>query len=526
MSSPSKLITTIDDLPPEMINELFKHLPLKDLVACSLVNKRWHSIYAAFKRHRIVATLYDPDLGRWKYPAKQILDSELCSQHSLYCLVDPEINPHCKMLSNLKHLALWCWGNHFYPELLKSFKHLVHLEIGPDYLSSFRGKNEKVRLKFPKLEVLVFHSSKILNDYNDFCPISIDCPKLHTLAYGEQQSKSLLSVKHPKRIRVLETNMFGPKLTPFNVHCLVTRELNVISKATLLSLPVLKELHFNLGIRELFWNSQEKIGTLDRVKRALNLFLDGVDALRGPEFKFTFAGFRLTKTTLDEIGDFEMQVVVNEYGHDYERVFNEDIYMKNYHLIEPDALEFINELYYNLLRSVEPGELPDSFFDKFAWVETVHAREAVEDARHLRWFLKSLRSLKKLDLRDSQLGQEFYDQLPTFVGSLTELTTKARVGGLQLNFEFIRELPRLNWLDVYDCSSFPSLITLVTLLSELKNVKHTLNFEFEEQAISVCKWYRSGDWEVSENEQMELQTEDLSELIDYLRKWYAEAEDV
>lgn len=41
--------TTIEDLPPEMIRELFKRLNPKDLLACSMVHKRLSSLYSGFK---------------------------------------------------------------------------------------------------------------------------------------------------------------------------------------------------------------------------------------------------------------------------------------------------------------------------------------------------------------------------------------------------------------------------------------------------------------------------------------------
>ena len=44
MSSPAKPTepaTSIEDLPPEMIFELFKYLHVEDLAICSMVNKRW-----------------------------------------------------------------------------------------------------------------------------------------------------------------------------------------------------------------------------------------------------------------------------------------------------------------------------------------------------------------------------------------------------------------------------------------------------------------------------------------------------
>ena len=83
--------------------------------------------------------------------------------------------------------------------------------------------------------------------------------------------RSLLDVKHPETIRLLDTGMRGPKLAQFrNVDCLVTDEFEVLSKTTLLLLPSLKEVRFRCGVRSVFiYVFKREIDSLDRMKRAL-----------------------------------------------------------------------------------------------------------------------------------------------------------------------------------------------------------------------------------------------------------------
>lgn len=70
---------------------------------------------------------------------------------------------------------------------------------------------------------------------------SIDCPELSSLIYNGHAN--LLHVKQPEMIRKLETSMSGSKLAPFrNVEHLVATQFEVISKATLQSLPEVKAL--------------------------------------------------------------------------------------------------------------------------------------------------------------------------------------------------------------------------------------------------------------------------------------------
>ena len=63
--------------------------------------------------------------------------------------------------------------------------------------------------------------------------------------------------------------------------------------------------------------------------------------------------------------------------------------MKNYHLINPDAVHFVRKLDYSLLMTNVVGEFPRCFFQKFSGIKEVHARGAfVRDAWHFLWFLK------------------------------------------------------------------------------------------------------------------------------------------
>ena len=92
--------TTIDNLPTEMICELFKHLTPKDLLVCSMVNKRWHSIYADFKVRRLVTTddLLDYYLN-WCDSNQAVQEEELCHRNLFNFLVDKPL------LSNLNHFG-------------------------------------------------------------------------------------------------------------------------------------------------------------------------------------------------------------------------------------------------------------------------------------------------------------------------------------------------------------------------------------------------------------------------------------
>ena len=467
-------LTTIDDLPPEMIDELFRHLHLKDLAACSLVNRRWHSIYAAFRLHRLVVFESFQFFGKWSYPKRRVRSVERCQPDMFNRLVEQPL------LSNLKHLAISGKHPQFDADKLNRFSQLERLEID-GYLDK-----KKVNLKLPKLSVLAVHS------WNDRVFLSVDCPKLSLLVYEEgnpEESRTLLVVKHPETIKKLVTNISNLKLRQFrNAECLVTDELERISKATLLSLPRLKELHYNSSIEKLFGKFEDVIGTPDRLKRMLIEFMDEAKVLKGSDFKFTFAGFQATKIMLGLI-DFDVQIVEWD-GIKHLEVSKEYIYMKNYQLLEPDVpLDFIHHVDYSSLMSNVAGEIPKWFFEKFTGIDSVSAK-GVQDERHFLWFLKSTSPLGTLFFAGPPFSQEFYDHLPAIVHSLNTLILVRIVDQclekeFELRFDFIANLPCLAYFNADLPLSFGSLASLIRSLG--KFTSGSFNFLFTRNRFRIEK---------------------------------------
>ena len=496
--------TCIENLPPEMICELFKHLPLKDLLVCPLVNRRWRSIYAGFRVSTLVVRdRHHANIINWSYPGRKFGDHQLCSPELFNRLADQPL------LSNLKHLALLCDNDQFDYAKLRSFSQsLVHLEI-----IRFFGRIKKLKLKLSALQVLVCH-------YGNSRPLSIDCPKLKVLVYHESEEDSLLEVKRPETIRSLVTDMVSPKLAPFrSVERLITREVANICKDTLLSLPKLKELRYNRNMRSAFWEFKDDgSGRLNRMKRTLSEFMVEAKKLRGSDFRFRFAGFHLTPARLDQL-DFGVQVEQDR------EPCNEYVYMKNYQLLDPDAtLDFIDEICYTRLMESLPGELPADFVQKCTSVDTVKLYGRVQDEQHLLWFLQSLSSLRDLNLEDAKLSQEFYDQLPQSASSLVQLMigTYDKTGRL-LRLDFLRELPGLNQLSFRQpwfaepIESYDSIRSLVSFLAQLNGVRVEFDFQFFKRSVRIelsLGRFRVSVWKYHDSGQV-LHTPD--ELVEYLK---------
>ena len=270
-------MSSINDLPPEMICELFKHLSPRDLVVCSMVNKRWQSLYSGIKLYRVaaIAKRFSDCLDNWSYPDRRIEDQELCPPELFHRLIDQPL------LSNLKYLALCGLSSDFDLDklsgLLTNNNQLLHLELNVAFSSQVN-----LHLKLPKLRILAFHSP------NELCSLSVDCPELNVLLYHKPSfNRGLLEVKHPETIRKLDTNLNPNELALFkNIEYLVIQDCFLESVRNILSsLPRLKELHFNEGMSWVFRTRYSR----NRVEElTLEEFLNDAKKRNGTDFQFRY----------------------------------------------------------------------------------------------------------------------------------------------------------------------------------------------------------------------------------------------
>ena len=148
---------------------------------------------------------------------------------------------------------------------------------------------------------------------------------------------------------------------------------------------------------------------------------------------------------------------------------NERLYTKNYYLIDLDGtLDLIQSLDYSCLMECANGQLPSCFFKKLTRIDWLDVKGLVQDEDHLFWFLK-LSSVKNLILSGPQLSKAFYGQLPALLRpfcSLHSCTNDKRQ--LQMNFEFISEMPCLIGLEILLDLLFEFLTSLVGSVSKIE----------------------------------------------------------
>ena len=450
--------TTINDLPPEMICELFEHLHPLDLLTCSRVNKRWNSLFRGFKVQRIALAegfnfLGKTHVNKWYNSNQKFKDSEICDGDLMVRLLKRP------MLFDLKYLNISCQyllqrrARFDWKSRVNQCKNLIHLELS--IACTLLGV---LKLYLPKLKVLAI-------DHRNHVSLTIDCPNISVLGYGDETGDTdfLLNLKHPETIRKLSTNMLAWKLARLgmiNVERLDTYRFGLIEKETLSMFPKLKEFHFNRPLDDLLLDYK-----IDRVKQTLNEFMEYVHRYKATDLKFWFVGFLLNKTAIDAI-DFGLWT-----EDEKEKVSLEYVYTKNYDLIDPDdSLECVHSLDYSYLMEVA-GEIPRCLL-KFKDIEVIRVVGPVQDENHFLFFLKSLRLLEKLSLDHSyRFSQEFWNSLPASAPSLISLNVDNRAvektEEFQVNFDFIAKLSRLSNLNVKIPVSFECLKSLVRSFHKL-----------------------------------------------------------
>ena len=195
----------------------------------------------------------------------------------------------------------------------------------------------------------------------------------------------------------------------------------------------------------------------------------------------------------------------------------EYIYTKNYHLF--DGLDFRGSIDYNRLLENFSGQLPSCFFRKFTSISELRAKGPVVDADHLLWFLKSLGSVRRLNLDYTGLGQAFFDQLPTSAPLLTNLEVWEHYAKPEVDFNFIAKFSYLRNFDFSQKNLSIKSLMLLVRLNFGKSASGTFKFGSDYHCaigknISPTKWctFRNLDW----NSRTE--REDPEQVVKWLRK--------
>lgn len=542
---------TINDLPPEMLQEILRPLRLIDLIELKLVCKLWNELISRMKINRLFV---DADLltrERWYYTNRPSTGDVCCPDLFV---------AHCKqpMLSNLKYLRLdyEVWDNQakkmkvidFDPNEINHFRQLIqldieHYEAGP------------LELRLPNLEILSMNwyhnknpggcsfalSFDLFQQLTNFIPfinlhhtVYVDCPKVRILGYCEFSENDNLRLESYELIRMLDSPILGAKLARFrNLEVLRCTEYDqgFLDRSTLLNLPKLKVIYSGIGFGNYdIGNFQPDV--LQRLKE----FMRQKRILRRDDLKVYFAGVLLIDEDLADI-DFGLE---QREGRDF--ISPEQLYMKHYHRLQ-DQLDFVVNVDYSRLFSLV-DVLPDDYFHRFLNLKGVKAFCPLNE-RHFLAFLRQIYSLEWFSIYNSDLSQAFFDCLPEFcsltnfylfetddnLSALGEPAGSSNKSEMQLDLSFLGKFKRLCFVQIERDLSLLSLRTFVASFEPMMNMyENTWPFQFKKKHYKIMKVFsgrkvHSYSLMTSKSETL-LEGVSLAEVVDHLvQPWLADLQE-
>ena len=479
-------LTSFDDLPTEMICELFKHLSLHDLISCKLVCKRFNSIVSSHSRMvRMVVDRVFENLQGW-YHSNRRTDEylETCHQNLFLRHYNRPI------LSALKYLRLDTEIPEFDIDRLNLFSGLLQLDLN----YSLSGR---LTLKLESLEIL-----KIWQIQN--AQLSIKCPKLRVLFCWEEdweEDQNQLSIKHPETIKELDSLNYARVIEPMkNLEVLKCHKLNAIGERTLQMLPKLKRLSYEDHLALLIFES----GSFEALKMVLEEFIRRRRAMKRSDLELYLDGVRVDDK-LDEI-DFDPVRLANVGST------SEHFHLKNYGRLQGGALDFVQQLNYGLLMdAVGSGRLPDDFFDKFTNLDLLLVHRPVDESQFL-WFLRNLKSkLCRMELKNTGLSQAFYSALPSICSPFSIQIEEEHE--MSLDCSFLNEMRCL--INVKTNQELPTEL-VKSFIKSLKREFGNLKFKFNGQPLHIRFEKSTGQFELSKDGKLELQNVGLDEIVEWL----------
>lgn len=376
----------INDLPIEMLGQIFQHSAPLDLLNIRLVCKLWKAESDRLKLQQLIILSSDTTNGYnfWFHTNK------LLARHTAidYHLFPPAIS-FFKLTANLKRLHIRLGPSQpieapFFV-LLSQLKALQHLEL---FLEHLFFDQTVAELSLPELRIFKMNNTGFSSSFHwsNVHPLILRLPKLKHLFCDQLP---LLRMIHPDTVTHLTVPHHNYRIYWFaNLEYLRCPELSAIKSDILGLLKQLEELNvfeINKWTFETYQAAWTKVGHLLKQKRVL----------RRTKFKFFYQGVLISN--VEELNGFDYHLQ------------NTALLIRNYHNLASD-LSFVCQVNYSdLVSSVDviPADYPQRFFN----IQRVETRQ-VADQAHFVAFLKSLYAVRSLILTDSSLDTNFYAQLP------------------------------------------------------------------------------------------------------------------
>lgn len=412
----------LDDFDDYMVLEvIFQHLDLIELLKCRLVSKKWKNLIDKIKIRELIVSKSTPmGIRRYCWYHSNRLIYYKNSFHSLN-LFSMNVPMFQNLTKNLKYLNITFDliqnDQQFNISHLNNFKQLEHLNL------CCIEMKESVKLVLPELRILCFDElqdmlSPLFEIFNSNI-LTVDSPKLEILFLNYIEKFELVHYESVKRLQIGSSFIDEQFLNSFtNLEYLQCDHFQLLSANALNYLPNLKELNCNYKSSLLMFGENFK----EMIKNLLEQKFNGL--------KINFLGIQLR----DDCFNFESNL-------------NDpiDLHVKNYENL-CNNLNWFNAFNYSRFMELTNNQMPNDLFKKYTNIQIVIANKIVNQIHFIN-FLKNCKKLSKLTISNSSLNvsldQAFYDQLGSFT-SLIELTIRD-TNNIQINFEFILHLQQLHY---------------------------------------------------------------------------------
>ncbi|XP_037052507.1 uncharacterized protein LOC119086038 [Bradysia coprophila] len=382
-------MSTLNDLPVELLSQIFKHLPLTDLDNCRLVCRQFMLICDAIPITDLIfwniSSSYGSRKDYWQFTNEQFSYSNLIDFHY------EKKTGHRWTFRLAKLKQLYYHGgveNPCFWNRLNDLHQLVHLrlEMNEFYFNALRI----IQLNLPNLERL-----EIGEGYSEQCELHLNTPKLSMLTCSEFEAIRIAdptTIEHLELVRYTETADQLVNLKYLKVNWKTIRHRKIWS--------IFGEL------QTLVCNSFDDDGPDDfdaSMEAIRNLLL-----IKKPHQKIYFQSVELVyRSTINEYEASKniLAFQISNYGSLCANI--------SHH----------GPLDYNELMRLTNGNLPVDFFQKYFNVRSVKVVGEVNKPEHLLWFLKRFEYLNRLEIDSSSVSQEVYNQLHS-IGQLTRIIVK------------------------------------------------------------------------------------------------------
>ena len=452
----------ITDLPIELYQLILDFLSVPDLLALRLANKFFFEVVKEFRVKELCfqkGYAYLPknygQRGQYTFKshtAINYLDGDrpmnLISSKNLHLLKKPFFN-----IKRLKKLEI-CLNpqNQSCGIGDAHINFLIHLEELRIVLRNLWDLEDFTwRLVLPKLKVFELVKSSFLNCGR----INVDAPLLHSLKMMRFEKESAVNLDHPSSVKSLHSLWIYPKLGPFEN----LEEWTIYLYDNHIDFKTLErknQLDFIFG-SDFRANGEFSAFKKLRTLRVMGGFASALDLnqfytlvrnqliSKGNHFQFIFNGLRLTGG--QEFGDLDLRKLRLRIGNDLhtekQNQLNESI-MQNFEKTE-DNLRFITSIEIGqnfgswFEKENEPSIPIDLLLSRFTSLRKIEVTSEIECPNRFAQFVAGCKNLGELHLEDSQLPQQFFDQLPS-ISSLYDLEIDDLPDREPLNFRFVSRM--------------------------------------------------------------------------------------